>query len=361
MTPGCGVTQVLGDDTDNSVGTTYPNAFNDVYAVTGSNSPGYAVSSGMVCIAPGSVTSGAKTDIGINTALTPTTEGTTALCHGTYTNPTNSSPGCVTVPMTGCGVLAPNKAYWIWTITNDSLAPSPLYFSNCGGSCSGGVPTAGVGTYGRFYLTGTYGSYAAMSSTFTGGPITAGQPSVYLNVTPAISFGNTTNSFNGTTYQNYFNDVYAATGSDPAGYTVAAGTVCIAPGTVTLHKHTDIGINTAPTPTTEGATALCHGTFTNTSTSYPGCVSVPLTGCGTLSPNTAYWIWTITDDPGAPSPLYFSNCGGSCTGSAPTVCVGTYGGFYLHGTYGTYAGMSSAFTGGPQTVQPSVSLDLTPQ
>ena len=75
-----------------------------------------------------------------------------------------------------------------------------------------------------------------------------------------------------------FNDVYAVTGSDPAGYTVAAGTVCIAPGTVTLHKHTDIGINTAPTPTTEGATALCHGTFTNTSTSYPGCVSVPLTG-----------------------------------------------------------------------------------
>ena len=125
-------------------------------------------------------------------------------------------------------------------------------------------------------------------------------------------------------------------------------------------SETDIGINTAPTSTTEGATAICHGTYTNTSTTSPGCVTIPLNGCGTLAPNTPYWLWTITNDPIQGSPLYFSNCGGTCNGSAPTSAgVGTYGGYYLHGTYGTYTGMSSSFTGGPSPAQPSVSLSVT--
>jgi hypothetical protein len=351
----------LGDTTSNTSGTTAANWFNDVSAVTGANAAGYTVTKGTVCIAPGAVTNGANTDIGINTALTTTTESTTALCHATYSNTSSSSPGCVTVPLAGCGTLAPSKAYWIWTITNDPLSSSPLYFSNCGGSCNGSAPVVGTGTYGGFYLHGTYGTYAGMSSAFTGGPGT-GQPSVSVTVTPAVTFGNTTDNTAGTTYQNYFNDVYAVTGSDAAGYAVNTGTVCIAPGTVTQGAKTDIGINAAPTATTEGATALCHGTYTNTSATSPGCVTVPLAGCGTLSPNTPYWIWAITNDPASPSPLYSSNCGGSCNGSVPTVGTGTYGGFYLHGTYGTYTGMSSAFTGGPDSPgQPSVSLSLTPQ
>jgi hypothetical protein len=356
-----GGTQVLGNSTDNSTGGTYPNYFNDVYAVTGVNAAGYTVNTGTVCIAPGTVTNGKNIDIGINSAPTATTEGTTALCHATYSNISNTSPGCVTIPLNGCGLLSSNKAYWLWTITNDPLGPSPLYFSNCGGTCNGAAPTSpGVGTYGGFYLLGTYGSYAAMSSTFTGQ--NTAQPSVYLGVTPAVEYGVTTTSVNNATSANYFNDVYAVTGSSSGGYTVNAGTVCIAPGTVTQGKQTDIGINTAPTATTEGATALCHATYTNNSTTSPGCVTVPLSGCGTLSPNTPYWLWTITNDPIQGSPLYFSNCGGTCNGSAPTSAgVGTYGGFYLHGTYGTYTGMSSAFTGGPQTFgQPSVSLSLTP-
>jgi hypothetical protein len=351
---------VMGNSTDNSAGGTYPNYFNDLYAITGTNAAGYTVNTGTVCIAPGSVSNSANTDIGISAAPTATTEGTTALCHATYTNGTNMSPGCVTVPLNGCGLLSPNKAYWIWTITNDQLGPSPLYFSNCGGTCSGSAPTSpGIGTYGGFYLHGTYGSYAAMSSTFTGQ--NTAQPSVYLNLTPAVPYGVTTTSVNDATSANYFNDVYAVTGSSSGGYTVNAGTVCIAPGMVTPSAKTDIGINTAPTATTEGATALCHATYTNTSSTSPGCVTVPLSGCGTLSPNTPYWLWTITNDPIQGSPLYFSNCGGTCNGSAPTSAgVGTYGGFYLHGTYGTYTGMSSAFTGGPSPAQPSVSLSLTP-
>jgi hypothetical protein len=354
---------VMGNSTDNSAGTTAANYFNDLYAVTGSNIAGYTVNTGTVCLAPGTVTNNKNTDIGINTAPTSTTEGTTALCHGTYTNSSSTSPGCVTVPMTGCGTLASNTPYWLWTITNDPLPTSPLYFSNCGGSCNGSAPTVGIGTYGGFYLHGTYGSYAGMSSTFTGGPVTGGQPSVYLNLTPSLVVGNSTDNSAGTTAANYFNDVYVVTGSDPAGYTVNTGTVCIAPGTVTINKNTDIGINTAPTATTEGTTALCHATYTNNSSTSPGCVTVPLTGCGTLAANTPYWLWTITNDPIASSPLYFSNCGGSCSGSAPTTeGVGTYGRFYLHGTYGTYTGMSPAFTGGPVTAgQPSVYLSATPK
>ena len=351
---------VLGNSTDNSAGGTYPNYFNDVYAVTGVNAAGYTVNTGTVCIAPGTVTNGKNIDIGINSAPTATTEGTTALCHATYTNTSSTSPGCVTIPLNGCGLLSSDKPYWLWTITNDPLGPSPLYFSNCGGTCNGAAPTSpGVGTYGGFYLLGTYGSYAAMSSTFNGQNTV--QPSVYLGVTAAVEYGVTTTSVNDATSANYFNDVYAVTGSSSGGYTVNAGTVCIAPGTVTQGKQTDIGINTAPTATTEGATALCHATYTNTSSTSPGCVTVPLSGCGTLSPNTPYWLWTITNDPIQGSPLYFSNCGGTCNGSAPTSAgVGTYGGFYLHGTYGTYTGMSSAFTGGPSPAQPSVSLSVTP-
>jgi hypothetical protein len=357
---GGGGTVAFGDTSANTAGGTYPNYFNDVYAVTGVNAAGYTVNTGTVCIAPGTVTNGAKIDIGVNSAPTATTEGTTALCHATYTNTSNTSPGCVTVPLNGCGLLSSNKAYWLWTITNDPLGPSPLYFSNCGGTCNGAAPTSpGVGTYGGFYLAGTYGSYAAMSSTFTGQ--NSNQPSVYLGVTPAVVYGVTTTSVNFATSANYFNDVYAITGSSSGGYTVNAGTVCIAPGTVTNGAKTDIGINTAPTATTEGATALCHATYTNTSSTSPGCVTVPLTGCGTLSPNTPYWLWTITNDPIQGSPLYFSNCGSTCNSTVPTSAgVGTYGGFYLHGTYGTYTGMSSAFTGGPSPAQPSVSLSVTP-
>ncbi len=357
---GGGGTTGFGDSTANYAGGTYPNYFNDVYAVTGINAPGYTVNTASVCIAPGTVTNGAKTDIGINSAPTSTTEGTTAICHATYTNTSNTSPGCVTVSISGCGLLASDTPYWIWTITNDPLGPSPLYFSNCGGNCNGAAPTSpGVGTYAGKYLSGSYGSYAAMSSTFTG--TNTDQPSVYLGVTAAVSYGVTTSSVNDATSANYFNDVYAITGSSSGGYTVNAGTVCIAPGTVTNGAKTDIGINTAPSSTTEGATALCHATYTNTSATSPGCVTVPLTGCGTLSPNTPYWLWTITNDPIQGSPLYFSNCGGTCNGGAPTSAgVGTYGGYYLHGTYGTYTGMSPAFTGGPSPAQPTVSLSVTP-
>jgi hypothetical protein len=97
--------------------------------VSGTWTPdGYTVNSGTVGIAPGTVTNGAKTDLGINTAPTATTEGSSAICHGTYTNTSSTSPGCVNIPSTGCGTLKPNTPYWVWTITNDTLASSPLYF-----------------------------------------------------------------------------------------------------------------------------------------------------------------------------------------------------------------------------------------
>jgi Chitobiase/beta-hexosaminidase C-terminal domain len=351
----------LGNTGDNTAGYTNQNYFNDLYAITGINAAGYTVNTGTVCIAPGTVTNGANTDVGISTAPTATTEGTNALCHATYTNTSSTSPGCVTMVLNGCGLLTPNKAYWLWTITNDPISGSPLYFSNCGGgTCTGSAPTSpGIGTYAGFYLLGTYGSYAGMSSTFDGQ--NTYQPSVSVGVTPAVEYGVTTDNVNLATSPNYFNDVYAVTGASSGGYTVNAGTVCMAPGTVTNGAKTDIGINTAPTATTEGATAICHATYTNTSSTSPGCVTVPLTGCGTLSPNTPYWLWTITNDPITGSPLYSSNCGSTCSGTAPTSAgTGTYGGFYLHGTYGTYTGMSSAFTGGPGSYQPSVSLSVTP-
>ena len=86
--------------------------------------------------------------------------------------------------MTGCGTLTPSTAYWIQTVTNDTLAPSPLGFSDCGGTnCTGSVPTNGIGTYAGHYGSLTYGApYTSMPATLTAG---IDQPTIYLNLSNA--------------------------------------------------------------------------------------------------------------------------------------------------------------------------------
>jgi hypothetical protein len=55
----------------------------------------------------------------------------------------------------------------------------------------------------------------------------------------------------------------------------------------------------------------------------------------------------------------FYDCGGSCSGSAPTAGAGpgTYPGYYVSNTYGSYTALPSSF-GGTNPRQPSLWVDL---
>ena len=175
-----------------------------------------------------------------------------------------------------------------------------------------------------------------------------------------VLLGNNVTDTNGRTSANAFNSIYAVTGSNSTGYTVASGTMCFAPGTVTKGKSTDIGVVPAASPTTEASSALCSATYTHTSSTSPGCVTVSLAGCGTLKPETAYWIFSITNDPISGSPYYFTDCGGGCTSTVPTSNVGNYHSFYVGRTYGgPYTNLPASFAG-PNTYQVSNSISLLP-
>jgi hypothetical protein len=155
----------LGDNAYSTVGTSTANYVVSTYAVTGSDSGGYTVNSCSFYEPAGTVTQGAKVDCGLIPAPTPGTQASSWLCHATYTNPTSSAPGgWITIPLTGCGALPPNTAYWIATDSNDTLS-FPYGYWNCGSSCNGNAPTVGNGTYYQHYLAVPYGTYTGMPTT----------------------------------------------------------------------------------------------------------------------------------------------------------------------------------------------------
>lgn len=185
-------------------------------------------------------------------------------------------------------------------------------------------------------------------------------PAVSLSVTtgsaPNLILGQNLENYAGVTYANYFNSVYFVTGTSTSGYTTGACHFLLY-GPVTSGKHHDCLIIAAPTSNTEASTYICKATYTTTSTSAPGEVSITPSGCGTLTPNTAYWVAEITDDPRGAVDLGYWNCGGSCGHTVPTLGAGTQTGYAVAVTYGSYGSLPSSVTAA--TNQTSVYIDLT--
>jgi hypothetical protein len=175
----------------------------------------------------------------------------------------------------------------------------------------------------------------------------------------SLALGNNQENVSDSTSANYSNLVYAVTPATGGPFVVGNCHFFLPTGTVTNAKGWDCGIVLAPTSTTEATNALCHGTYTTTSTTAPNAF-VATTGstCPNLPNSTAYWVFVNTNDPIVGVGFGFYNCGGSCSGGVPTVGNGTYGYRWLALTHGSYTGMPSATTAGG-TVQPSQYFDIT--
>ncbi len=162
--------------------------------------------------------------------------------------------------------------------------------------------------------------------------------------------GNTAYSTAAGDSANYINATYAVTGNDSGGYQVGSCSFYQPTGTVTAGANIDCGLIRAPSPTTQASSWLCHATYTNpTSNGVGGWITVALSGCGTLTPSTAYWIATDNNDPHVGFPYGFWNCGGTCNGPVPTVGNGTHFYSYIAATYGVYTGMATAMNSGSST------------
>lgn len=220
----------------------------------------------------------------------------------------------------------------------------------------GSTPTTSSPTYSSaITVTNTTTINAiALASGFTASPVT----SATYTFNPYL--GNNAYSYAGTDTANYINATYAVAGNDSGGYTVTSCSFYQPAGTVTANAKIDCGLIPAPTPTTQSSSWLCHGTYTNpTSSAVGGWITIPLAGCGTLSPGSAYWISTDNNDP-LIFPYGFWTCGGSCNGPAPTSGNGTYAYRYIAATYGQYTGMGTAMlaTGGLYQASQYVTLGV---
>lgn len=173
----------LGVSNENQAGLNHSGALNSQYMVTGPSGAGYSVNSCTFFLAAGTQTSGAHWDCGLVAAPTPTSQSTSYLCHATYTTSGTTSPNAfVTIPLTGCGTLPANSAYWLAMSTDQSSAPEGFY--DCGGAgCTGSAPSTGVGTYPCAYTGVTYGTYVGMNPTMNLGCGSAGwQSSQYVSL-----------------------------------------------------------------------------------------------------------------------------------------------------------------------------------
>lgn len=201
-----------------------------------------------------------------------------------------------------------------------------------------GVPTGCGTTYG---LGSTYNNETGSLGTLF---FVCSPPGTPYNV------GTQVETTTGTGANTIFN-LYTKTSANSGGYSVLSASIYVGTGG-TSGDHIDVGLVTAPTATTQGSSWLCHGTYTETSSAPNGWVSVALTGCGTLSPNTFYWIVYDTNDAGVQIGRY--NCSSSCSGAAGT---SSYGGFSVAATYGTYTGMTTTLSG-PAATQGAIFITL---
>jgi hypothetical protein len=125
------------------------------------------------------------------------------------------------------------------------------------------------------------------------------------------------------------------TGSKPI--TVTSCTVWV--GTGAVGGLVDCGVLAAPTTTTNGGTWICHGTFTEASSTTNAFMTASLPGC-TLSAYSMYWIVLNTNDASLVNGA--TACGSSCSGVPNS---GTQDGFYTPIAYGTYTGVPTTWEG----------------
>lgn len=203
-----------------------------------------------------------------------------------------------------------------------------------------GVPTGCGTSYG---LGSTYGNETGTLATLF---YICSPPGTQYNVGQAQASGTNVPG------ANFINSVYEQTGSNSGGYSVQSASVYVGTGGTNGDK-IDVGIIAAPSSTTQASSWLCHGTYTETSTSPNAYVTVPLTGCGTLTPNTFVWVVYNTNDAGVNIGNY--NCGGTCAGAAGS---SSYGGRFVASTYGTYTGLTTSLSG-PNPTQPSAYVSMT--
>ena len=267
----------LGNNAYSTAGTDSANYINATYAVTGNDSGGYQVSSCSFYQPTGTVTAGANIDCGLIRAPSPTTQASSWLCHATSSNPTSSGVGgWITVSLSGCGTLPAGTAYWIATDNNDPHAGFPYGFWNCGGSCTGGAPTVGTGTYPYRYIAATYGVYTGMGTTM----LTAAsvQASQYVELTPNVSSAAAVPTFSpapGAYTSTQSVTISDATSGAVIYYTLDGST----PTTSSSVYHTAISISV---PTTVNAMAVAGG-YTNSAIATATYTFDPYLGTNTYS------------------------------------------------------------------------------
>jgi Chitobiase/beta-hexosaminidase C-terminal domain/Bacterial Ig-like domain (group 2) len=193
-------------------------------------------------------------------------------------------------------------------------------------------------------------STATVNSTGVATAVAAGSTNFTATVNPSMvtsQWGQTAYSTAGTTQANFLQMNYLLLGNQPGGYSGSGGTCSfyLPSGTLTVGALYDCGLIVAPTPTTEASSWLCYWTYTVSSTSAPGgFVSGTMSNCGTLTAGEALWVTTTTNQSGA-SPAGFYDCGGTCTGAAPTSStgtgVGTYPYYCVQQPYGSRTGLPS--------------------
>ncbi len=349
---------VLGNNQYNVAGVTYPGAMNSIYAVTGTAANGYNVTTLNFYLPSGyTYTAGSKWDAVLVLAPTPTTQATSALCSATYTTTgTSTDFGWHDLAVSGCGTLPKSTPYWVGVVENED-GPIGQGFSNCGGSCSGGVPSSNTGTYPYAAALVNYGVYKGMSTLMyptTEAGSTGYQPSQYATLTAATTappvsttaptsvLGNNQYDVAGVTYPGAMNSIYAVTGTSAKGYNVMTLNFYLPSGyTYTAGSKWDAVIILAPSPTTQATSALCSATYTTTGTSADfGWHALTVSGCGTLSKSTPYWVGVVENQAG-PIGQGFYDCGGSCSGGVPSSNTGTYPYAAALVNYGVYQGMST--------------------
>ena len=246
------------------------------------------------------------------------------------TAPPSLSPGPGTYAFAQSITVSDTTPGAVIYYTLDGSTPttsSPVYSSPI--TVTGG--TAYTTTVNAIAIASGFSSSPVASATYTFNP--------YL--------GANAYSTTGTDTANYINATYAVTGNDSGGYQVSACSFYQPTGTVTAGANMDCGLIRAPSSTRQASSWLCHGTYTNpTSSGMGGWITVALSGCGTLPAKTAYWIATDSNEPIGGFPYGFWNCGSTCNGPVPTAGNGTYYYSWIGATYGVYTGMATAMNSG---------------